>query len=70
MKFLETNGKNLNKVYIRDLNNNLNLSIVNFCPNLKRLVSRIDDYEVDVLKTILINCQLLEIIKIQYENKF
>lgn len=72
IKFLETNEKNLNKVYIRISNNDLNLTIANFYPNLKRLIIRINSHEVDVLKTIFINCQHLELIKIQYryENKF
>jgi hypothetical protein len=78
MKFLETNGKNLKKIYIsegvstlnmRGLNNDLNLTIANFCPNVKRLIIRINDDEIDVLKTIFINCQYLEFIKIWCEEK-
>jgi hypothetical protein len=76
MKFLETNGENLRKIYIsegvsridlpdmRHLNNDLNLTIANFCPNIKRLIIRINDDKIDVLKTIFINCQYLEFIKI------
>jgi hypothetical protein len=80
MKFLETNGKNLKKIYIsegilgidllnmRGLNNDLNLTIANFCPNVKRLIIRIND-EIDVLKTLFINCQYLEFIKIWLGEK-
>ncbi|PKY54137.1 hypothetical protein RhiirA4_548059 [Rhizophagus irregularis] len=79
MKFLEINGKKLNKLYISegiskpilksDLNNDLNLSIANFCLNLKKLIIRINDDEIDMLKSIFISCQYLKFIKILCEAK-
>jgi hypothetical protein len=40
MKFLEINGKNLQKFYIRmyERNKDFNISIAKFCPNLKKLL--------------------------------
>ncbi|EXX67504.1 uncharacterized protein OCT59_001419 [Rhizophagus irregularis] len=64
MKFLENNGKNLKKFYTGENNKDLSLSIAKFCPNLKSLFVIFNDDEIDVLKTILINCQYLESIKI------
>ncbi|PKY48777.1 hypothetical protein RhiirA4_404737, partial [Rhizophagus irregularis] len=64
MKFLENNGKNLKKFYTGENNKDLSLSIAKFCPNLKSLFVIFNNDEIDVLKTILINCQYLESIKI------
>ena len=41
-------------------NNASNLSIAKFCPNLKKLFTRFNNDELDVLKTILDSCQYLE----------
>jgi hypothetical protein len=35
IKFLENNGKNLKKLYIKQNNKALSLSIANFCPKLQ-----------------------------------
>ncbi|PKC02514.1 hypothetical protein RhiirA5_425118 [Rhizophagus irregularis] len=64
MKFLEINGKNLKKLYMTENNVDLSLSITNFCPNLKNLFVIFNNGEIDILKTIFINCQYLESIKI------
>ncbi|GBB84559.1 hypothetical protein RclHR1_11120003 [Rhizophagus clarus] len=63
-KFLENNGKNLKMLCIGDSNKALNLSIANFCPNLKRLFKIFSNNELDILKTIFNNCQYLESITI------
>lgn len=47
-------------------NNALSLTIANFCPNLKIFFINFKDDELNMLKTILINCQCLEIIQILY----
>jgi hypothetical protein len=64
MKFLENNGKNLKKFRTGESNKALSLSIPNFCPNLKNLFVIFHNGESDILKTIFINCQYLESIKI------
>uniref|UniRef100_U9UP86 F-box domain-containing protein n=1 Tax=Rhizophagus irregularis (strain DAOM 181602 / DAOM 197198 / MUCL 43194) TaxID=747089 RepID=U9UP86_RHIID len=64
MKFLEINGKNLKKLYMTENNVDLSLSIADFCPNLKNLFVIFNNGEIDTLKTIFINCQYLESIKI------
>jgi hypothetical protein len=64
MKFLENNGKNLKKFYTDENDKTLGLSIANFCRNLKSLFVIIDSGEIDVLKTIFVNCQHLESIKV------
>ncbi len=64
MKFLENNGKGLKQLYMNAYDNALSLSIANFCPNLKSLFVRFKKGEADILKTIFINCQYLESIKI------
>ena len=70
-KFLEINGKNLKEVYIKECGNNLYLSIAKFCPNLKKLfVSVIDNYGLDMLKTIFNSCQDLEGIVILCRERF
>ncbi|CAB4397134.1 unnamed protein product [Rhizophagus irregularis] len=64
IKFLENNGKNLKKFHISESDKAFNLSIAKFCPNLKNLSAIFNNGESDVLKTIFINCQQLESIKI------
>ena len=58
------NGKGLKQLYMNAYDNALSLSIANFCPNLKSLFVRFKKGEADILKTIFINCQYLESIKI------
>ena len=65
MKFLEKNGKNLNELDI-DCDDKLKFSIVQFCPNLKKL-SII--FETDTLKVIFNGCQDLESIMVHYDNR-
>ncbi|RIA81275.1 hypothetical protein C1645_837269 [Glomus cerebriforme] len=63
IKFLENNGKNLKKFYVKEVNYSLNLSIAKFCPNLKKL-SIMCNIELDTLKIIFNSCQYLKNIKI------
>jgi len=70
MKFLENNGKNLKKFYTYENNSVLSLSISKFCPNLKSLFVVFNDGELDILKTIFINCQNLESVKIWCGRKY
>ncbi|RIA90186.1 hypothetical protein C1645_823686 [Glomus cerebriforme] len=64
IKFLENNGKNLEKFYLDEVDHALNLSIVKFCPNLKKLFIILKHSELDILRTIFISCQYLESIKV------
>ncbi len=54
IKFLENNGKNLTDLCINDYikNNSLNLSIIQYRPNLKNLVITVLKNELDTLKNI------------------
>jgi len=68
-KFIENNGRSLEKLYFEDsyLNdslNFLNLAIAKFCPNLKSSYTTFTNGESETLKVILNNCQQLESIKI------
>ncbi|GBB98650.1 hypothetical protein RclHR1_03290008 [Rhizophagus clarus] len=64
VKFLENNGKNLQKLYIYRSDKAISLSVANFCPNIKSLYVTFKNDELDILKTIFISCQYLESIKI------
>ncbi|GBB85065.1 hypothetical protein RclHR1_11640003 [Rhizophagus clarus] len=64
MEFLETNGKNLKKFYVRGSNKALRLSIADFCPNLRSLFIVFNNNEIDILKVIFNNCEYLESIKV------
>ncbi|GBB88152.1 hypothetical protein RclHR1_14690007 [Rhizophagus clarus] len=65
IKFLETNGKNLKKIYFGVSNDkSIKLTIANFCLNLRSLFVIFDRNELEILKTIFNNCQHLESIKI------
>jgi hypothetical protein len=64
MKFLEINGRNLQKFYTDENDKALSSSIAKFCPNLKSLFIIFNHDEKDILKTIFISCQYLESIKI------
>ncbi|RIA88924.1 hypothetical protein C1645_825605 [Glomus cerebriforme] len=68
MKFLENNGKNLKECYFGGSNNELNLSIAKFCPNIKKLFAKFKHYESDTLITIYNSCQYLESIGSQFEK--
>ncbi len=57
MKFLENNGKNLNKLDIRDMEESLCLLIIQLCLNLKEFYIEIED---DGLKIIFESCKHLE----------
>ncbi|GBC06216.1 hypothetical protein RclHR1_00670008 [Rhizophagus clarus] len=74
IKFLENNGKNLKVFYLGDIkgysDNSLNLAIIKFCPNLKKLSTGIKNGELETLKLIFNSCQLLESIKIWCGSTF
>ncbi|GBB97400.1 hypothetical protein RclHR1_02990001 [Rhizophagus clarus] len=65
IKFLKNNGKNLKKLYVNKSCGDLSLFIPHICPNLKSLFLLFHKNELDILKTILINCQSLESIKVK-----
>ena len=79
-KFLEINGKNLRVFYLEEYynaiyseengNNAINLSIVKFCPNLKKLYVAFNNGELDMLKAIFDSCQYLEGITIWRGKEF
>jgi len=62
IKFLEINGKYLERFDIECFDNSLNLAIAKFCPNLKSLLNIFRDKE--TLKIIFNNCQRLESIRV------
>ena len=68
IQFLENNGKNLKKLYISDnygcSYNSLNLAIVSFCPNLRKLSTGFKKNEMGTLKILFNSCEYLESIKI------
>ncbi|PKC61874.1 hypothetical protein RhiirA1_465911 [Rhizophagus irregularis] len=70
IKFLENNGKNLKELYVKGNYNyySLNLAIIELCPNLRNLSTRINYDEFKTLELILINCQYLESIEVFGEN--
>jgi hypothetical protein len=70
IKFLEINGKNLEKFYVANNDNSLNLAIAKFCLNLKSLYTIFKDDEVETLKLILINCQYLESIRVWCDGEY
>ncbi|RIA84331.1 hypothetical protein C1645_879991 [Glomus cerebriforme] len=66
IKFLENNGKNLKECYFGEDSSALNLSIAEFCPNLKKLSVCFNNDELNTLITIFNNCQNLESIEIWF----
>ena len=70
-KFLESNGKNLEKLYFEDccVKDSLNLVIAKFCSNLKSLCTTFLDNELETLKVILNHCQQLESIRVLYDYR-
>jgi hypothetical protein len=68
IKFLENNGKNLKEFYIKSSNNSLNLALVKFCPNLRKISTKLKNDELETLKLILNTCQYLESIDIFREE--
>jgi len=74
-KFIENNGRSLEKLYFEDCYKTsilLNSAIAKFCSNLKSLYTTFinDKDESETLKVILNNCQQLESIKIVYDDYF
>ncbi|PKY14904.1 hypothetical protein RhiirB3_427000 [Rhizophagus irregularis] len=66
IKFLENNGKNLKEFYINKSNDELNLAVIKYCPNLRKLFSEFKSNDLKSLKIILNNLNSLESIKISY----
>ncbi|GBB86752.1 hypothetical protein RclHR1_13150008 [Rhizophagus clarus] len=69
INFLEINGNNLKEIYLSDIggnygNNSLNSAITTFCPNLRKLSTRIKYNELETLKMIFNSCKDLASIKI------
>ncbi|RIA95183.1 hypothetical protein C1645_817029 [Glomus cerebriforme] len=64
IKFFENNGKNLKEFCTCNCDDELNLAIAKFCPNLRSLFTLFLDDEIETLKTIFNNCQQLESIKV------
>ncbi|GBC00078.1 hypothetical protein RclHR1_03740002 [Rhizophagus clarus] len=68
--FLETNGKNLEELYVANNDNSLNLDIAKFCLNLKSLYTIFKEDEVETLRAILSNCQYLESIGVWCDGEY
>ena len=69
INFLKNNGRNLKELYVEGING-LNLTIAESCPNLKILTTCILHYDLDILKEIFNNCQLLESLIIIYDDEY
>ncbi|RIA92331.1 hypothetical protein C1645_845925 [Glomus cerebriforme] len=73
MNFLEINGKNLKQLNMGSyvgMGNALNLSIIKYCPNLKKLSKIFDNDESDALRDIFDGCNNLESIKFWCGKEF
>ncbi|PKY18218.1 hypothetical protein RhiirB3_430995 [Rhizophagus irregularis] len=70
IKFLEINGKNLREFYIGNNDDTLNLSISEFCPNIRKIFTIFKNNELGSLKNIFINCKYLESIKIWCGDRY
>ncbi|RIA90198.1 hypothetical protein C1645_876272 [Glomus cerebriforme] len=70
MNILKNNGKNLEEISFPKHNNDLNLIIAKFCPNLRKLFVLFNDDELDTLITIFNRCQHLESIKFWCGERF
>ena len=74
IKFLEINGRNLKELYLDDIvgdsDDSLNLAIIKFCTNLRKLFTGFKNNELETLKIVLNDCQYLESIKIWCGNEF
>jgi hypothetical protein len=68
IKFLENNGKNLKEFYVDNGNNSLDLAMVEFCPNLKKLFTGLASDELETLKVIFNSYQNLESIKVRCKD--
>jgi len=71
MKFLENNGKNLielNTSIEECLDRSFKTSLVQYCPNLQKLLIKLEDDESDILISIFNNCPNLECIKVWCNN--
>ncbi|RIA87519.1 hypothetical protein C1645_878001 [Glomus cerebriforme] len=70
MNFLENNGKNLkNFKFIKNDNNLLNLAIIKYCPNIRKL-SGLTNNDTETLQMFFEGCQSLEIITIYCKRGF
>ncbi|CAB4400764.1 unnamed protein product [Rhizophagus irregularis] len=63
INFLENNGKSLKELYVNECNNSLNLTIAEFCPNLKSLYTKFPKNGTEILEAIFKNCQQLDSIE-------
>jgi len=61
---LKNNGANLKEIYLKDANMSLNLTIAEFCPNLKSLSTIFKVDEIETLKMIFNSCQQLESLRV------
>ncbi len=61
---MENNGKNLKEIYVRNDNVLINLDIAKYSPNLKPLIIKFKDDEIETLKAILNHRQHLETIEV------
>ncbi|GBC06215.1 hypothetical protein RclHR1_00670007 [Rhizophagus clarus] len=73
-QFLRNIGKNLKEFYLGDIYGNndkyLNLAIVKFCPNLRKLSAGFKHDELETLKIVFNNRQYLESFNIWCGNEF
>ncbi|RIA90388.1 hypothetical protein C1645_876130 [Glomus cerebriforme] len=68
IKFLKNNGNNLKELYVIERSKSFNLSIIKFCPKIKRLYTGLTNYDLETLIMIFNKCKYLESIKIYCEG--
>ncbi|RIA83215.1 hypothetical protein C1645_880630 [Glomus cerebriforme] len=60
IKFLKNNGNNLKELHVIERSKSFNLSIIKFCPNIRRLNTGLTNYDLETLIMIFNKCQYLE----------
>ncbi|GBC05276.1 hypothetical protein RclHR1_06150002 [Rhizophagus clarus] len=68
LNFLMNNGKNLKQLHINKSNYSINIAIIKYCPNLRKLFTGLTNKELETLKMFLENFEHLEYIKICCEG--
>jgi hypothetical protein len=70
VNFLMINGENLKEFYIQRSNETINLAIIRYCPNLRKLFTGITNKELETLKMFFESLEYLEYIKIWCKGYF
>ncbi|PKY14177.1 hypothetical protein RhiirB3_426131 [Rhizophagus irregularis] len=68
IKFLENNGKNLKRFHVQRNSHTLNLAVIDLCPNLNYIATKIMYYIEPILKLFINSFQYLKYIDVYYEK--